>query len=223
VSQNRPRCDPVATLSLPLSLLNVVFVWLSVAAVGGSSGPGLGRPGGSTLLQIDARAVAGAARIVLLLVFALAAFEKLTTLLTRSAAWHPVLVMGRRRRRYASRLIAASLVADGFVLITLVASPTVGALVASTLVITYTAAGLGASHSQEGCRCFWRAFNSSTSAGMVARNACLILLAAGSRYLLPRSSAGALALAVLMCVCLWGITRIVDRVMQSHPARAPTF
>ena len=52
-------------------------------------------------------------RWVLIAVFAFSIIEKAATLWTRSAAWHPVMLVSRGRRRHATTLMATALVAEG--------------------------------------------------------------------------------------------------------------
>jgi hypothetical protein len=114
----------------------------------------------------------------LVAVFALAATEKGTSLWTRSAAWHPVMLSNRFRRRWAGPLMAAALVADLLTVVLLVVLPLAGAVTAAVLVAVYTAAAMPVHTAGRGpCRCFWRVLNTTTRPALLGRNAALLALA----------------------------------------------
>lgn len=120
------------------------------------------------------------ARWVLVAVFSLAAIEKGETLRARSAAWHPIMLMGPRRRRHSTVLMSSSLMGDLATVGLLVGWPMFGGVLSVVLILLYTVAALGM-HSREertDCRCFWRFMSTSTSLGLIARNALLAGLAA---------------------------------------------
>ena len=81
---------------------------------------------------------ADGARWVLVIVFVLAAIEKASTLRSRSAAWHPVILVSARRRRHGGVLIAASLMADALAVGRLVSAPLAGAVFGAVLIAGYS-------------------------------------------------------------------------------------
>ena len=119
--------------------------------------------------------VASGARWALVVVFSLAALEKLHTLRSGSAAWHPVLLITDLRRRHAVQLLALSLTADIGEIVLLLGRPALGGVVAFMLVVTYTVAAfpVHGTGGRDGCRCFWRVLNARSRDGMVARNGAL--------------------------------------------------
>jgi hypothetical protein len=160
-------------------------------------------------------------RWVLVVVFSLAALEKIGTLRSKAAAWHPVLLVSDWRRRHAVHLLVVSLAADAAALILLVVRPALGATLAMLLVVAYTYAAL-AVHSGRighGCRCFWRVLNVRSRSGMVARNTALAILA----FLTAASNAdlvfGVLVLAPPLVVMLGSYRPVVDDVTTRRGGR----
>lgn len=123
-------------------------------------------------------AILDGARWVLIAVFALSVVEKATTLWTRSAAWHPVMLVSRGRRRHATPLMATALVADAATVVLLGLLPSVGAIAASVLLAAYTVLALPIHSGGRGiCRCFWKILDTTTKPAFLGRNAVLATLA----------------------------------------------
>ena len=113
-------------------------------------------------------------RWVLIAVFAFSIIEKAATLWTRSAAWHPVMLVSRGRRRHATTLMATALVADAATIVLLGLLPSVGAVTASVLLAAYTVLALPIPSTGRGtCRCFWKVLDTRTKPAFLARNAVL--------------------------------------------------
>ncbi len=123
----------------------------------------------TTLLGLDS--LADGARWLLILAFLLAGVEKAITLHSRSAAWHPVMLVSKWRRRNAVRLMQLSLASDVLVVALLVGSPSLGALTSSALLIAYSvsAATVHSSGRSGGCRCVWGLLNATTKVGLALR------------------------------------------------------
>lgn len=166
----------------------------------------------------DAGSVADGARWVLVAVFGLATAEKLDSLLRRSAAWHPVILAGRLRRRFAQPLMLASLMVDCTVVVLLSISPSHGALVAMAAVGIYTLAGLRVPLAADGCRCLWKTLDTSSSVAFVARNLVFVCLAVGVYLFRPDPRiAGAVSAGVLLTAIQVGV-----RFIDSHTSRVNT-
>jgi hypothetical protein len=123
--------------------------------------------------------VADGARWLLAAVLVLAVLEKSASLWTRSAAWHPLMLVSPGRRRHAASLMVAALCCDIVAVGLLLAAPVVGSAVAAALVVAYSVLALPV-HGRGGlgsCRCFWKMLNTSTRAGLLARNALLVACA----------------------------------------------
>lgn len=113
-----------------------------------------------------------------MVLFSLGALEKVTTLHSRAAAWHPIMLMTRFRREHATLLVAISLVADVGALLFLAVWPKVGAPLCIALIVIYSTAGVGmhAKAGDAGCRCFCKFMNTTTRTGLVARNSLFLAL-----------------------------------------------
>ncbi len=119
------------------------------------------------------------ARWMLMLTFALSFAEKVSTLATRSSAWHPVLLANPGLRRHASAGMTAAAVADASVVTVLALSPVIGGVAAICLIGVYTLAARSVHMSREdSCRCLWGPLDTHTRTSLLARN--LVLLAAAS-------------------------------------------
>lgn len=123
--------------------------------------------------------VADGARWGLAALFALACVEKASSLLRRTAAWHPVMLVSPRRRRRAQLLMGASLLADAAAVFLLLAAPILGALIASALIVlcTWAAKPLHERDEPTDCKCFFRVLNTRTRSGLVGRNCLLLVMA----------------------------------------------
>ena len=160
---------------------------------------------------VDPGAIADGARWALVAVFALAAAEKAETLLHRAAAWHPVMLLGRVRRRHATALMATSLVLDVLALSLLIVLPLPGALISAGLVSAYTAAVRRLPEAAGGCRCLWRFFEVRTRQELMVRNLILGLLAGVVASSSPHAGLAGAISAVGILVVLVGATRAAAR------------
>jgi hypothetical protein len=152
-----------------------------------------------------------AGRWVLTVVFSLAVVEKISALATRSAAWHPVMLLSPLRRRFAGLLIGASLVADLLTVGLLLMLPSVGGAMSMTLTLAYTIAARDVHYvSDQGCRCFWKLPSTSTRAGLFFRNSLLLLLGALVATKPPSISGEGLAGGALLLGVILAAHRIVD-------------
>jgi methylamine utilization protein MauE len=167
---------------------------------------------------MSAVSVADGARWALVAVFALAAVEKFSSLHSGTAAWHPVMLVSRRRRQAAKTLMGSSLCADILAILLLLISPLAGGLLSIALVAAYSVAGkrVHMSTDNDGCRCFWRILNTSTGSGFVVRNAFLVALAASVATLSPVPSAAGTVWGVIVLAISWTITRLADRWDRIH-------
>jgi hypothetical protein len=151
--------------------------------------------------------LADAARWCLILVFALAAWEKGLTLQHRASAWHPVLIIGRWRRIHATELMAVALLADLVTTGSLFYEAALGGAFAVVLVSIYSVAGLPShiAESSPGCRCFKGLLNTRTAKGLLVRNAGLAIL---SGFVIvkppgaPTPEGVALSLPMVACLAL---------------------
>lgn len=161
--------------------------------------------------MLDAAADGG--RWVLVVMLALAAIEKGASLHSRSAAWHPVMLVSSRRRQHAAKLLTISLVADVAAIALLVFDPKIGALASGALILLYTVAAIRV-HGEAGggdCRCFWKFLNVRTRKGLAARNATLLGLTAGVAIGRPVPSVGGLGWAVVVLGLLALLTGLAER------------
>ncbi len=165
--------------------------------------------------------IADGARWALVVLFSLAALEKVTTLHSRAAAWHPIMLVSRFRREHASVLVAVSLVADVGALLLLAVRPKVGAALCIALIVIYSTAGVGmhAKAGDAGCRCFWKVMNTSARTGLIARNALLVASAALVLVGAPRVSMGGLAIGAGLLVLIGSSSRAIEYVMKSVRSR----
>lgn len=162
---------------------------------------------------INIEDVANGARWTLVVVFALAAVEKIVTLRSGSAAWHPVMLVNPRLRPWATGLMAGSFVVDVVALGLLIKWPVQGGLLASALVVAYSAAAArvhirGAARE---CRCIWKLLNASTRKGLVVRNVLLIILAGFVATASPTTSVPGVLWAGVLFGAISGATRLADR------------
>jgi hypothetical protein len=153
----------------------------------------------------------GALALVICL-FGLAGLEKGNLLRTRTARWHPILMVSPRTRRWADPLITMSLLMDVAAITLLLLNPRFGAAISMGLVAIYTLAALATSsgnHTQS-CRCFYKVLDTRTRAALVFRNislvACLTLIVATE----PSLSIGGCFVAIPLGVLLFLSVRFVD-------------
>jgi hypothetical protein len=152
------------------------------------------------------------ARWALIVVFVLAVTEKGTSVWTRTAAWHPLMLVSAVRRRRARRLMAVALLADLATVVLLVLFPVAGAVSAASLVAAYTALALPVhAAGQSQCRCFWRVLNSATKPALLARNAVLLALAVTVALRMPVDAGGAgLAVGAALLLGLAALVAVLD-------------
>jgi hypothetical protein len=154
---------------------------------------------------------------LLLATFVLSSVEKAIAVKTGSASWHPVMLANARRHRHAEGIMAASLAADLAAVALLAARPAIGAVVSAALIAVYSGAALSA-HLQTGdqeCRCLWKLLNTSTRAGLLARNAVLLALALSVGLAEPKPSAPGLASGVALLGLLILGVRTVERATRT--------
>lgn len=183
-----------------------------------SGRPQVGVPPRNTMLHgslsLTMNSVADGARWALIAVFALAAIEKAMALRARSARWHPVMLVGALRRRFATPLMFGALVADVGAIVLLALQPVAGALAALVLVGAYSFAALGVhSSSGESCRCFWKLANSASRASLIARNSAFVLFGVLVWAVAPETS----PLGVLWAAVFVGL---VTALAQLQPSRS---
>lgn len=147
--------------------------------------------------------------MALAVLMSLAVAEKVTSIRSGAAAWHPVMLMSAQRRRHARTLMTIAAAADATVVALLVLLPTLGGVLAIALLVLYTRLGAAAHGDgrREPCRCFWRVLNTATVDGLRARNATLAVLAALTATTATATwnvGSVALAAACLACVALAG-------------------
>jgi len=116
------------------------------------------------------------ARTALVLVFGLAAVEKVITLRSGSAAWHPGIIVSNWRRTHAVSLLSVALAADIACIGLLSWRPLLGSAASMVGLAGYTA--LAPRHlTGDRCHCFWRILDSRTFGTLVVRNALLVGMA----------------------------------------------
>jgi len=121
--------------------------------------------------------LAAIAKWILVIAFSLAASKKTFSLKVGTYRWHPIFVGHSRIRSHAGQLTVASTVGDLLVVGTLLWETRLGAVAAGLALVLYTIAGYGPARSSGGCQCLWGPLDSSTSAGLVARNTVLLFCA----------------------------------------------
>jgi hypothetical protein len=162
---------------------------------------------------------ADGARGVLFAVFTLSLVEKGATLWRRSAAWHPVMLVSPRRRRHATALMAAGLVADLATTVLLVVLPEAGAVSAVALVLAYTVLALPALSGGSGtCRCLWKLLEAKTAVAFLCRNAVLVALAGAVAATRPSEiGAGGLGYGAGLLLALGALVAGLDGLVRREP------
>lgn len=165
--------------------------------------------------------VAEGARWVLALAFLLAAMEKVLALRSRSAAWHPVMLVSPVRRRLANTLFSISAVADICAVVLLILAPRNGGVLAGALVFTYTVAGwsVHAGGHEEQCDCFWRVLNTYTREGLLVRNSLLIVSAILVSTGVSSQQLSGVLWGIALSALIVGSTQFVERRKRSAVAR----
>jgi hypothetical protein len=163
------------------------------------------------------------ARWALIAVFVLAVTEKGTSLWTRAAAWHPLMLVSSVRRRRAHALMAAALIADFVTVALLVLFPVAGAVGAGLLAAAYTALAFPVhAAGQGGCRCFWRVLNTTTKPALLARNAVLLALALTVAFRAPAATEPAgLAVGAGLLAGLAALVAVLDARARPSATRVP--
>jgi hypothetical protein len=181
---------------------------------------GVGAAAHSGLMFIEA-AVDGA-RWVLLVVFALSSVEKIGVLRSRTAEWHPLMLVTPWRRRHAKLLVASSLVADLAAVALLLIRPGLGSWLTAVLLVTYTVTASRAHYDTGDCQCFWKLLNARTTLGLITRNALLMGLV--PLALLGAPQEGKIAPLIIACeLLLVGlITRLADLAVLSAGGASST-
>jgi hypothetical protein len=130
------------------------------------------------------------------------------------------------RRRWAALLMASSLVGDAVVVVALALDPRAGAVLASVLVLLYSAAAQGVAHSEtrRSCRCFWKVMNTSTNESLLARNILMLGAAITVGIGGATASVGGILLAgpLLLGIAFttWGADRVTERRRTSRSDRS---
>lgn len=170
-----------------------------------------------TLTSLES--AADGARLTLMVVFGLAAIEKGVVLQSHSAAWHPIMLASRWRRRHATGLVTVSLAADLSVLMFLAWAPLAGGLIAASLTAAYLAVALGRQDTGiHECQCFWKFLNTSTLAALAARNLMLTLLALFVVTVPPIFSGTGFIWLPLLIILVALVTRLSERDARArHP------
>lgn len=148
-----------------------------------------------------------------MVIFSLAAVEKLNLLRTNAAAWHPIMLASPRRRHNATLLMALGLGADLVVVALLLSQPARGSVVAAILVLGYSIAAMGVPESVGGssCRCLWKVMNTWTRSGLLVRNSMFVGLAALARVQpVVQITRESLVWAGLLFVIVTGLSGAVD-------------
>lgn len=163
------------------------------------------------------------ARWALIAVFVLAVTEKGTSLWTRAAAWHPLMLVSPVRRRRARPLMAAALVADLATVVLLALIPVAGAVTAALLVAAYTALAMPVHSAGQGaCRCFWKVLNTTTKPALLARNAVLLVLALTVALRAPvEAQPAGLAVGAGLLAGLAALVAVLDPRSRPSATRAP--
>jgi hypothetical protein len=156
-------------------------------------------------------------------VFSLAGLEKVSRLRSHAAAWHPIMLMSRYRRRHATTLIALSLVGDVAAVLLLAIWPAGGAQLCIALLAIYSTAAIRVHAEAEdaACQCFWKFMNTYTKTGLIVRNALLVASAALVLVRTPRASIGGLATGGALLVLIAGSTRAIEHVAKSARTSVP--
>lgn len=148
--------------------------------------------------------------------FALAIVEKVATLKSGAAQWHPVIIVSSWRRRHATFLVGAAVALDSLTVAALVSKPRLGGAVACGTIGAYTLAARRVQFGAEGCRCLNRRLDAHTTTGFVVRN--LVLVGFGAVTLLLGADAwrypDIVAACVFLCVVVLA-TRAGDLVDRS--------
>lgn len=162
---------------------------------------------------------ADGAQLLLIVLFALASTEKILTVRSRAAQWHPVMLIHTSWRGHAVQLLMASAIADIVAGGLLLTAPRLGGPFSATLTICYTWAAYNVHDStttDRGCGCFWGRLNSKSRAGMIARNLILLGLA-----VVATTSGNAVHLAGVITASLLGAavitaTTLVDTLAHRY-------
>lgn len=118
--------------------------------------------------------------MALVFAFSLSTIDKAILVMSRSAAWHPMFVGGRLRRRFSLHLVIAALFADGATVLLLMIRPGLGGIIAAVVIACYTVAyfAWGPARSSGSCRCFAFGFAAAGDRlSVAARNGVLLGLA----------------------------------------------
>lgn len=162
-------------------------------------------------------------RWLLVAVFALSAVEKGASLWTRSASWHPVMLVSPARRRHARWLMGAALAADLATIALLAAAPLAGAVATAALVATYTGVAFPV-HGRPGqsCRCFWELLDTTTRTSFLVRNGVLVALAAAVAAWAPHGTGvAAVGYGAAFAVVLIAAVAVVDALVRRGTAIRP--
>src|SRR5438067_4280170 len=116
---------------------------------------------------------AGGATYLLVAVFVAAIVSKLGFVRGGAASWHPVMMATDRRRRYAQSALLVAVATDAVVIVVTGVRPALAVLVASPIVIMYTAAALTAPNVRRGesrCHCIAAFLDGKGVGHLVIRN-----------------------------------------------------
>lgn len=165
------------------------------------------------------------ARWVIMLTFLLSTIEKLRTLASRSANWHPMMLATAWRHKHATSLLSVFLGLDFLVVALSTVRPVAAGMLAASLIGVYSWAALRPQREapgSTGCRCLAVWLNARTHAGLVARNSVLIMLAAlaiGSRGLVRLTF---LPFGFLLIFAVGVQTVLVDKAVVHREAETAT-
>jgi hypothetical protein len=162
--------------------------------------------------------VADGIRWLLAGLLSLAAAEKALVLLHRSAAWHPVILVARWRRRWARQLVTAGLALDVGATLALAVVPTVGGPAAASLTAVYWGAawGLHGLGGASGCQCFFGVLNTSSRTALSIRNATIIALGILVAVTRPDATWQGGAIALTLLSLLFAMTRRREAAIHGH-------
>ena len=141
---------------------------------------------------------------------------------------HPVMVVSPGRRRRAPLLMGMSLLADVSAVFLLLGAPSLGAILAGALFVTYTwvAMPVHLDGRPADCRCFFKLLNTRTSTGLLVRNLWLLLLAVVILLGRPIASWAGLGVGLALLAATSLLVAAIDRISgaamrRSHDDRAP--
>lgn len=170
---------------------------------------------------VDVTILADGARWAVLATLSVAAVEKVITIATHSAQWHPVIV-ANGLRRIANGVIATALTLDVVGVLLLAVIPRLGALLSLPLLLGYSIAGARVQlDGKSDCACTWRLLSARTVPSFFARNAALVSLAMVATIRFQTSSVAGFAAGLAVLAGISIVVAAIDRLYSVRSGRSP--